>query len=166
MLETFKLLMYFLQCRLFSWSSLILLLTLLYGSKSLESPDSPFEPTNSDGYFPQEGDPQAAAQPSYSPYLPSSAFEPVAFSAVHASLSSRRSVSKISFDRTVTDIGYGWYSRRSEFICYYPGLYFFTFTAISPTTSYFKYYLVILTCQFLFFCFLTIFVLFKLGLLS
>ena len=140
-------------------SSLILLLSVLNGINSLESPDAPEEPNDSDGYVPppEEAAPQASppsyGSPSYaSPPYPST-FDPVAFSAVHASLTTRRSSSKIAFDRTVTDIGYGWYPRRNEFICYYPGLYFFTFAAISPATSKFKYYFVIPVLLLFFFFF-------------
>jgi hypothetical protein len=64
--------------------------------------------------------------------------EPVAFSAVRASDKSRKSNSKIFFDTTLSDIGFGWNSRSSEFICFYPGSYFFTFTAISDSGSHFK----------------------------
>lgn len=64
--------------------------------------------------------------------------ETVVFSAVRASDSSRRSVTKILFDNTVTDVGYGWDSSRSEFICFYPGIYFFSFSALSTPTSQFK----------------------------
>ncbi|XP_046639591.1 complement C1q tumor necrosis factor-related protein 4-like [Daphnia pulicaria] len=64
--------------------------------------------------------------------------EPVAFSAVRASDKSQKSNSKIFFDTTLSDIGFGWNSRSSEFICFYPGSYFFTFTAISDSGSHFK----------------------------
>lgn len=68
--------------------------------------------------------------------------EPVAFSAVRASDKSRKSNSKIFFDTTLSDIGFGWNSRSSEFICFYPGSYFFTFTAISDSGSHFKWVLI------------------------
>ena len=159
-------LFYFSRFRLFSLSTLILLLTVLYGSNSLESPDVPDEPTDPEGDVPPPAAPPAFppasppasppsdyGSPSYvSPPYPST-FDPVAFSAIYASLSTRRSSSKIAFDRTVTDIGYGWYPRRNEFICYYPGLYFFTFAAISPATSKFKYYFVIPVLLLFFFFF-------------
>lgn len=64
--------------------------------------------------------------------------EPVVFSAVRASEKTRKSVSKIVFDSTVTDIGFGWYPNRSEFVCFYPGAYYFSFTALSDSTSNFK----------------------------
>lgn len=66
------------------------------------------------------------------------AIEPVAFSAVRASDKSRKSSSKIVFDTTLTDVGFGWNSRNSEFVCFYPGQYFFTFTALSDSGSQFK----------------------------
>lgn len=73
------------------------------------------------------------------PFVLSRSFDPVAFSALHASQVSRRSVSKILFDNTITDIGFGWYSDRSEFICFYPGAYYFSFNALSTPTSQFKF---------------------------
>ena len=65
-------------------------------------------------------------------------FEPVIFSAVHATDKSRRSVSRVLFDITLTDVGFGWSSNRSEFVCFYAGTYFFTFTGLSDSTSNFK----------------------------
>jgi hypothetical protein len=114
-------------------------MALLFGSNSLESPDAPYEPTDPDGFTPQES--QAVpimtfTNPAASHPL---SFEPVAFSAINTSPSTRRSVSQISFERTVTDIGNGWSPLQSEFICFHPGLYFFTFTALSSSTSRFKY---------------------------
>ena len=35
----------------------------------------------------------------------------------------------------------GWYADRSEFICYYPGTYFFTFSALSTPSSAFRFFL-------------------------
>jgi len=61
--------------------------------------------------------------------------EPVIFSAVRASEQSRKAVSRIQFDKTLTDIGFGWDSGRNEFNCYYPGVYFFTFAALSTPKS-------------------------------
>jgi hypothetical protein len=55
--------------------------------------------------------------------------EPVAFSAVRASDNSHKANSKISFDKTLSDIGFGWNSKSS---------YFFTFTAISASGHHFK----------------------------
>ena len=127
----------FSQFRLFSWSSVLLLMALLFGSNSLESSDMPYEPTDPDGYIPQES--QAVPVMAYTNPAASLSFEPVAFSAINASPSTRRSVSQISFERTVTDIGNGWSPLQSEFNCFHPGLYFFTFTALSSSTSRFKY---------------------------
>lgn len=75
---------------------------------------------------------------SQNPNTQQKSIEPVAFSAVHASKSTRRFGSKLVLDKTVTDIGYGWYSDRSEFVCYYPGTYFFAFNGLSTPTSQFK----------------------------
>ena len=79
-----------------------------------------------------------SAMPAVSVSKTNQAFEPVIFSAVRASEKSRKSVSRLAFDNTVTDIGYGWNPKRSEFVCFYPGSYFFSFTAISDSTSNFK----------------------------
>ncbi|XP_046638735.1 complement C1q tumor necrosis factor-related protein 4-like [Daphnia pulicaria] len=64
--------------------------------------------------------------------------EPVAFSAVRASDRSRKANSKIFFDTTLSDVGFGWNPKSSEFTCFYPGSYFFTFTAISASGHHFK----------------------------
>lgn len=64
--------------------------------------------------------------------------EPVMFSAVRASEKTRKSVSRVGFDITLTDIGFGWNPSRSEFVCFYPGSYFFSFAALSDSTSSFK----------------------------
>ena len=64
--------------------------------------------------------------------------EAVAFSAIHASQSTRKASNKIVFAKTITDVGYGWRADQSEFICFYPGTYFFTFSALSSTTSQIK----------------------------
>ncbi|KZS05891.1 C1q-related factor [Daphnia magna] len=64
--------------------------------------------------------------------------EPVIFSAVRASDKSRKSNSKIFFDTTLSDVGFGWNAKSSEFVCFYPGSYFFTFTAVSDSGSHFK----------------------------
>lgn len=65
-------------------------------------------------------------------------FEPVVFSAVRAADKSRKSVQRLLFENTITDIGFGWSPLRSEFVCFYPGTYFFSFTALSDNTSNFK----------------------------
>ena len=62
----------------------------------------------------------------------------VAFSVTRASDFTRIGITQVRFDFTVTDIGYGWYPDRSEFVCFYPGLYFFTFSGLSPQTRQFK----------------------------
>ncbi|KAI9556577.1 hypothetical protein GHT06_016367 [Daphnia sinensis] len=64
--------------------------------------------------------------------------EPVIFSAIRASDKSRKSNSKIFFDTTLSDVGFGWNVKSSEFVCFYPGSYFFTFTAVSDSGSHFK----------------------------
>ena len=127
----------FSKFRLFSWSSVLLLLAVLFGSNSLESPDSPYFSTDPDGFIPQESQ-NVPTMVVTNPHP--TTFEPVAFSAIHASSSTRRSVSQIAFERTVTDIGNGWNSLRSEFVGYHPGLYFFTFTALSSSGTRFKYH--------------------------
>jgi hypothetical protein len=62
----------------------------------------------------------------------------VAFSAARASDFTRVGVTQVRFDYTLTDIGYGWYPDRSEFVCYYPGLYYFTYHGLSSQTRQFK----------------------------
>jgi len=72
--------------------------------------------------------------------LPPGAVSPdtVAFSAARASDFTRVGITQVRFDYTITDIGYGWYPDRSEFVCYYPGLYFFTFSGLSTQTRQIK----------------------------
>lgn len=72
--------------------------------------------------------------------LPPGAVNPdtVAFSAARASDFTRIGITQVRFDFTITDIGYGWYPDRSEFVCYYPGLYFFTFSGLSTQTRQIK----------------------------
>lgn len=86
------------------------------------------------GVFPQGG----AVLPGAT--LPPGAVAPdtVAFSAARASDFTRVGITQVRFDFTMTDVGYGWYPDRSEFVCYYPGLYFFTFSALSPQSRQFK----------------------------
>jgi len=52
----------------------------------------------------------------------------IGFSAVRASGFSRVGESRIFFENTVTDSGYGWDRSLSLFICHKAGLYFFTFS--------------------------------------
>lgn len=63
----------------------------------------------------------------------------VAFSAARASDFTRVGITQVRFDFTLTDVGYGWYPDRSEFVCYYPGLYFFTFSGLSSQTRQIKF---------------------------
>jgi len=60
----------------------------------------------------------------------------VAFSAIRANTYSNSGNSQhISFERTITDVGYGWNPRDSYFECYYPGTYVFSWSAVSPSNS-------------------------------
>lgn len=60
--------------------------------------------------------------------------EIVAFSAIRANTNTNSGFSKpIQFERTITDVGYGWNSRESYFECYHPGTYVFSWSAVSPT---------------------------------
>merc|ERR1712038_1073255 len=61
----------------------------------------------------------------------------VAFSAIRANTYSNSGSSRqqIRFERTVTDIGYGWNSRESYFECYYPGTYVFSWSVVSPSNE-------------------------------
>lgn len=63
----------------------------------------------------------------------------VAFTAERADSYSRRAVTQIRFERTVTDIGYGWNRGTNQFECYYPGVYVFAFTALSTENSQFRW---------------------------
>ena len=61
----------------------------------------------------------------------------VAFSAIRANTYSNSGSSRqqIRFERTVTDVGYGWNTRESYFECYYPGTYVFTWSVVSPSNE-------------------------------
>ena len=60
--------------------------------------------------------------------------EIVAFSAIRANTNTNSGFSKpIQFERTITDVGYGWNTRGSYFECYHPGTYVFSWSAVSPT---------------------------------
>lgn len=89
--------------------------------------------------------PNAGAFPQGGGVLPGASLPPgsvapdtVAFSAARASDYTRVGVTQVRFDYTLTDVGYGWYPDRSEFVCFYPGIYFFTFSALSPQSRQFK----------------------------
>lgn len=91
-------------------------------------------PNNNGGVFPGGG-----VLPGGSQLPPGSvAADSVAFSAARASDFTRVGVTQVRFDYTLTDIGYGWYPDRSEFVCYYPGLYYFTYHGLSTQTRQFK----------------------------
>jgi len=107
------------------------------------APDSPIDP---DGASPYDSSaPQSSPQffPTFVAPPPnlSNQMEPVIFSAVRASDRTRQATQKVYFDNTITDVGYGWYPQRNEFICYYPGTYFFTFSALTAPNSQLKYVL-------------------------
>jgi len=61
----------------------------------------------------------------------------VAFSSVRANSYTNQNGlnSRVRFENTITDIGYGWNKAESYFDCYYPGTYVFTWTAVSPRDS-------------------------------
>ncbi|KAK4023259.1 putative Complement C1q tumor necrosis factor-related protein 2 [Daphnia magna] len=97
------------------------------------------------GGFPNNGGvfPGGGVVPGSTQLPPGSvAADSVAFSAARASDFTRVGVTQVRFDFTLTDVGYGWYPDRSEFVCYYPGLYFFTFHGLSSQTRQFKLSLV------------------------
>ena len=64
--------------------------------------------------------------------------ERVAFSVARASSYTRNAYTQIRFERTVTDIGYGWNGSTGKFECYYPGIYVFHWTAVSPQNTQFR----------------------------
>lgn len=60
----------------------------------------------------------------------------VAFSAIRANTNSNSGNSQhIRFERTITDVGYGWNPSDSYFECYFPGTYVFSWSAVSPSNS-------------------------------
>jgi len=60
----------------------------------------------------------------------------VAFSAIRANTYSNSGNSQhIRFERTITDVGYGWNPKESYFECHYPGTYVFSWSAVSPSNS-------------------------------
>jgi len=61
----------------------------------------------------------------------------VAFSAIRANTyaNSGNSRQRIRFERTVTDVGYGWNPSDSYFECYYPGTYVFSWSVVSPSNE-------------------------------
>ena len=64
--------------------------------------------------------------------------EVIAFSAVRASRYTQSSPAEIKFERTLTDVGYGWDPKTSRFVAYAPGLYVFAWSAVSPSYSEFR----------------------------
>ena len=61
----------------------------------------------------------------------------VAFSAIRANTYANSGSSRqhIRFERTVTDVGYGWNPNDSYFECYYPGTYVFSWSVVSPSNE-------------------------------
>lgn len=61
----------------------------------------------------------------------------VAFSAIRANTYSNSGSSRqhMRFERTITDVGYGWNPTESYFECYYPGTYVFTWSIVSPSNE-------------------------------
>jgi len=61
----------------------------------------------------------------------------VAFSAIRANTygNSGNSRQRIRFERTITDVGYGWNPSDSYFECYYPGTYVFSWSVVSPSNE-------------------------------
>ncbi|KAK7071297.1 hypothetical protein SK128_014608 [Halocaridina rubra] len=53
-----------------------------------------------------------------------------------------RAASKIVFTETVTQVGTGWNTARSEFVATFPGLFFFAFSVVSEQNSHFRVSLV------------------------
>lgn len=45
---------------------------------------------------------------------------------------------QVRFDNTINDVGYGWDPREGIFSTYYPGLYVFSWTGVSPSNSQFR----------------------------
>ncbi|TRY79514.1 hypothetical protein TCAL_09334 [Tigriopus californicus] len=64
--------------------------------------------------------------------------EVVAFTAIRASRYSQGTNSNVKFDRTITDLGYGWDSNSGEFKAYYSGAYVFSWSGVSPSSNNFR----------------------------
>lgn len=64
--------------------------------------------------------------------------EIVAFTAIRASRYSQGTNSNVKFDRTITDLGYGWDSNSGEFKAYYAGAYVFSWSGVSPNSENFR----------------------------
>ena len=45
---------------------------------------------------------------------------------------------RVRFERTLTDVGYGWDEANSQFVCYHAGAYVFSWSAVSPRNSQFR----------------------------
>lgn len=104
----------------------------------------PFVPSAQVGGFQSNGFPTNPVFPGGG-VLPGSTLPPgsvspdtVVFSAARASDFTRVGITQVRFDFTLTDVGYGWYPDRSEFVCYYPGLYYFSFHGLSSQTRQIK----------------------------
>eukprot|EP00095_Tigriopus_kingsejongensis_P008044 snap_masked-scaffold201_size263271-processed-gene-1.3 protein:Tk08044 transcript:snap_masked-scaffold201_size263271-processed-gene-1.3-mRNA-1 annotation:"hypothetical protein DAPPUDRAFT_331010" len=79
----------------------------------------------------------------YSPNYPQVTEPPiasnvVAFTATRASRYSLDTNAKVRFERTITDIGYGWDANSGEFKTYFPGVYVFTWSGVSPKFTNFR----------------------------
>ena len=66
----------------------------------------------------------------------------VAFTAERATQNSLYSPSVLTFERTVTNLGPGFEEREGVFVCRYPGLYVFGWSAVAPKHSQFRVSLV------------------------
>jgi len=106
-------------------------------NKNSYNPSSTGSVGNSGTYFPGSG------SNSQGQYYPGNDRPPVpepgttvAFSAIRANTYSNSGNSQhIRFERTITDVGYGWNPNDSYFECNYPGTYVFSWSAVSPSNS-------------------------------
>jgi len=62
----------------------------------------------------------------------------VAFTVTTLSPYSRSGMRKLRFENTITNQGLHWNPNTHEFVCHYPGLYFFTFSAQSSSSQNFR----------------------------
>merc|ERR1719309_1742752 len=60
----------------------------------------------------------------------------VAFTAVRARMGS--GIGRLMLERTLTDVGNSWDNSRSELLVYYPGVYQFSWSALSPDASHLR----------------------------
>ena len=103
------------------------------GSYNPGGSSSSYNPGSSSNYDPYNG-----GSAGYNPGEPQVNYNQnsVGFSATRADAYTRSTgSSNIVFDRTLTDVGYGWKPQQGVFEAYNPGLYVFSWSSVSPSGS-------------------------------